>query len=225
MDEKKDYDSFRDDPEWRDACLENERSAALKNQTEVRMGLLACDDKQRQDEWAVTLDALHGHVVYSEDVTQEGVLSFTAFLRRWDRLQKAGTDLTMEMNSPGGEIIAGLHLFDSLRLLRRRHSLTIRVLGEACSMAGVLLQAAGQREIGKHAYIMLHRASFGAAGTADQVEDQVEQTKMFEATVYGILAERTGKSIASWKSLLGKRKDVWFDAKDALKHGLVDAIA
>lgn len=198
---------------------------AITNNEQVRRKLaMEANRFQREEEWLKTIDLAHNHVTYCEEITEAGVLSLTQHLRRWARLNPNGAELDLELNSPGGEIIAGLHLIDSLESLRRQHKLTITVRGEACSMAGVVLQAAGDRVIGKHAYIMLHRASFGAAGTADEVEDSIERTKMYESTIYNILAERSGRSVASWKATLGKRKDVWWTAQDAIKYGLADRI-
>lgn len=193
------------------------------NEQALRKQVMEGQRFSREEDWLKSVDVLHGHITFCEDVTQEGVLTLTQHLRRMDRMMPE-EEFTLELNSPGGEVVASLHLFDNLVALKRKHRLTVVVRGEACSMAGVLLQAGTHRVIGKHAHIMLHRASFGAAGSADQVEDAVEQTKMFESAIYSILAERSGKSVAAWKTILGKRKDVWFSAADAIKHGLADEI-
>lgn len=174
---------------------------------------------------AGSLDYRNGYMVYWGEITDEPVMQAMTALRRWSRLNQ-GKPLDFELNSPGGEIVAGLAFYDELLRVKKEgnHHLTIRVRGEACSMATVVLQAGDTRVAGPSAFIMAHRASFGAGGEADRVEDAVEQVKMYESCIYGILGGRSGKGAAYWKKALARRKDQWFSASDALSVGLIDKI-
>lgn len=171
-----------------------------------------------------TQDYRHGYLCFAADINQDTTLSLQGSLRRLSRM-RPGKPITIEVNSPGGSIIEGFSIIDSLTSLRNEGiETTIVVRGQACSMAAVVLQGAARRVIGRNSFIMLHRASFGVKGTAHEVEDAVEETKMMEAAIYGILAERSGRTVAHWRKKLSARKDVWFTAEEAVECGLADAV-
>jgi len=169
-------------------------------------------------------DWKHGYVNFAEEIDAQSVLQLAGQLRKMSRLFP-NMPFIIELNSPGGSIIDGFQLFDEIiRLRNEGHVVTIRVRGEAASMAAVILQAADKREIGPSAFIMIHRAAFGAKGKTFEVEDQVEVTKMLENRIYEILAERSGKEVKFWRDLLLSRKDLWYTAQESVSAGLVDRI-
>lgn len=147
-------------------------------------------------------------------------------LRRFSRLN-TGKPVTIELNSPGGNIIEGFRIYDELCRIKAEgnHFLTIRVRGMAASMAVPILQAADHREVGASAWVMVHRAAFGAAGKAYDIEDEVEFVKKLEGKIVNILCSRSTKSPKFYFDLFEKRKDIWFDAEEAVEVGLCDAVA
>lgn len=169
-------------------------------------------------------DEKNGYHLFIGPVDEESVSNMLYNLRLSSRLFP-GQPWTIELVTPGGEIIHGLRLYDELLRFRTAgHHLTIRVRGEAASMGCVILQAADVREAGPSSFIMAHRAAGGAEGTADQMEDQLQLMKKLEGRIYEILAQRSGQTTAFWKKRLGQRKDQWYSAEEALKVGLIDAI-
>lgn len=180
------------------------------------------DEFKREFESAI--DYRHNYLVFDEGIDSISRGRYTATFRRWSR-QYPNQPLLLELNSAGGEIVEGFALFDEILKLRRDgHHVTIRVRGNACSMAAVLLQAADKREIGPNSFIMLHRASFGAGGSTFEVEDTVELVKRFEDQIVRIITERTGRDRHIWDDFFKQRRDIWFDANGALEAGLVDEI-
>ena len=93
----------------------------------------------------------------------------------------------------------------------------------AASMAGILLQAGDVRWIGHQAWMMIHRAAFGAIGKTYEVEDEVRLVKRIEQRIVDIFTSRsklTNQKIKrNWD-----RKDWWIDADECLQLGLVDEI-
>ena len=93
----------------------------------------------------------------------------------------------------------------------------------AASMAGILLQAGGTRWIGHQAWMMIHRAAFGAIGKTYEVEDEVKLVKRIEDRCVDIFVSRSRltklKIKRNWD-----RKDWWIDADECLELGLVDEV-
>lgn len=178
---------------------------------------------ERQTAEEATRNYRHGMITFTGAIGLESASEISHSLQRLARTGEHKS-ITLVIDSPGGEIVSGLHLVDDILAITKTLPVTIQVRGQAASMACVLLQAGTRRVIGPNSFLMLHRASFEAVGAAYEVEDSVEQTRMLEEQIYRILAKRTGKPAAWWKRKLAKRKDVWWTAEEALADGLVDAI-
>lgn len=157
-------------------------------------------------------------------VTAASAKAAVETLVMWHRLDPA-CDITFVIDSPGGGIIEGLHLYDTILWLRNEgHEVTTITNGMAASMGGILLQAGSKRVAGPSASVLIHEASFGAAGSFGQVEDQVEFVKKLQDRLLDILAERSSLTKAQIKNRW-TRKNWWLDAKEALKFGFIDEIA
>ena len=132
--------------------------------------------------------------------------------------------MTIFFNSPGGEVVSGMNLFDFIGDLRRAgHVVTTYTRGYAASMAGILMQAGDKRIMGREAYMLIHEVSFSAAGSMGDVEDTVEWVKKVQTRVLDIFSARstmTREDIEShWK-----RKDWWLSSDECLAAGFVDEV-
>lgn len=171
------------------------------------------------------LDYRNNHIVISGAISEPSVSIISEGIRRNVRIYPDRKNMVVELNTPGGEVIAGLALFDELQRLRSDGwHITTRVRGQAASMGIVLLQAGDVREIGANSFIMFHRAAFGALGKAFEVEDSLECTKMFEGRLIKILANRSKIGEEYFYDLFEKRKDEWYDPEKAVEIGLADRI-
>ena len=90
-------------------------------------------------------------------------------------------------------------------------------------MAGVLLQAGDVRWVGQQAWVMIHRAAFGASGKTFEIEDEVRFTQRLEGRILDIFTSRSKLSKAKIKRNWD-RKDWWISADEAIEMGLVDEI-
>lgn len=203
--------------------IESNLASAERDQIESELAKLNFNDKLDKADFENASDFRNGYIYFVADISEESVGMLMATLRRFCRVYP-GKALTIEMNCRGGEIGAGLQLYDNLVEMGKDREIIIKVRGAVCSMASVIIQAAHKRLISPSSFVMLHRASFRAGGEAAKVEDAVEEVKMYENVLYGILAKRTGKSITTWKKLLGQRKDVWWTAEQAVEAKLCDKV-
>ena len=158
---------------------------------------------------------------FSKEVGSNSVQSCMSKLTQWHR-RDPECDIEIVFSSPGGSIIDGFELFDFIQELRQKgHKVTTGSLGMAASMAGILLQAGDVRGIGHQAWMMIHRAAFGAIGKTFEVEDEVKLVKRIEERIVDIFTSRSRltkqKIKRNWD-----RKDWWIDADECLALGLVD---
>ena len=168
-------------------------------------------------DWHSGVFRLYGSVDSNTCVELEQMLS------RWARLNE-GSPITLYLYSPGGDMMAGWLLYDSLSTLRRQgHLVTIVVRGFAASMGAVLLQAADARVMGREALLMFHEASSLVGGKHSEIEDWQKFLKRINNRQYEVLAKRSKLSAKQIRDM-AKRKDVWLDAKQAIEMGLVDSI-
>lgn len=144
-------------------------------------------------------------------------------LNHWHRLQP-DCDIEIVFNSPGGNVFAGMALYDYIQELRRAgHKITTSTRGMAASMGGILLQAGDVRVMGAESFILIHEISTFAGGKIGDIEDTVELLKKMEDRVLEIFASRSKLSKAKLKANW-RRKDWWIDSEEALRVGLVDEV-
>lgn len=144
-------------------------------------------------------------------------------LQHWER-RDPGQAVTIDINSPGGNVTDGLAIYDQILRMRRKGThVTTRGLGVVASMAGVLLQAGDVRQMDARAKLLIHEGSGGISGTVGEIEDYKAFSDMLREDILDILAERatiTRRQIQNrWK-----RKDWWLGAAEALKLGFVDVV-
>ncbi len=187
-------------------------------------------------------DKLNNVYRFYDTVTQASVKRAMEELVVWDRLFP-GEPLEIILDSPGGAVIDGNHLFDFIRELRDNgHQVTIVAYGFAASMGGILLQAADKRVMGKEAVILIHQIATLAMGKIGEIEDEVELVHMLQKRVLSLFAERSAEAFANGTSEVAltadqfengdrelgipgwNRKDWWLTSEDCLRFGIVDEV-
>ena len=144
-------------------------------------------------------------------------------LTQWSR-RHPKCDIEIVFSSGGGSIIEGFVLFDFIQELKAKgHKVTTGSLGMAASMAGILLQAGDYRWRGHQAWMMIHRAAFGAIGKTFEIEDEVAWIKRIEDRILGIFEKKSNLTRTKIKRNWD-RKDWWISSDEALEMGLIDEI-
>ena len=136
--------------------------------------------------------------------------------------QDAEKDISLYINSPGGEVYSGLAILDTMNYIKPQVS-TICV-GMAASMAAVLLAsgAKGKRFCLPNSIVMIHQPSGGAQGQQTEIEIAAREIRETRATLNKILSDATGQPFE--KVQADTERDNYMRAQAALEYGLVDRI-
>ena len=131
-------------------------------------------------------------------------------------------EITLYINSPGGEIRSGLAIYDVMQAI----SCPIRTVcvGTAASMGAILFMSGDTREMLEHAQVMIHdpivvNPRSGPALEIQSLAEDIMQTREFMAQ---IIAKHTGKSLE--EVLETTAHDAYFDAESAIEWGLADRV-
>ncbi len=136
--------------------------------------------------------------------------------------QDSEKDISLYINSPGGEVYSGLAILDTMNYIKPDVS-TI-CLGMAASMAAVLLAngAKGKRFCLPNSMVMIHQPSGGAQGQQTEIEIAAREIRENRRNLNQILADATGQPFE--KVEVDTERDNYMRAAEALEYGLVDRI-
>nr|YP_010456583.1 clp protease proteolytic subunit [Parnassia degeensis]UUA67679.1 clp protease proteolytic subunit [Parnassia degeensis] len=133
-------------------------------------------------------------------------------------------DLYLFINSPGGWVIPGIAIFDTMQFVRP--DVQTICLGLAASMGSFILVGGKitKRLAFPHARVMIHQPSsaFYEAQTGEFVLEAEELLKLRE-TITRVYVQRTGKPL--WVVSEDMERDVFMSAPEAQAHGIVDLVA
>ncbi|YP_635664.1 ATP-dependent Clp protease proteolytic subunit (chloroplast) [Solanum tuberosum] len=139
-------------------------------------------------------------------------------------MEDENKELYLFVNSPGGWVIPGIAIYDTMQFVRPDiHTICI---GLAASMGSFIL-AGGQltkRIAFPHARVMIHEpySAFYMAQVGEFVMEAVELMKLRE-TLTRVYAERTGKPF--WVVHEDMERDIFMSATEAQAYGIVDFVA
>lgn len=130
--------------------------------------------------------------------------------------------IQMYINSPGGQVYAGMAIYDTMRMIPNKIS-TVAV-GVAASFGTVLLAAGakGQRYSLPHATIHMHQPLGGAQGQASDIEIQAKEILRLKERINKILADATGQDEDT--IIKDTERDFYMSAQEAVDYGLVDKV-
>ncbi|NND77432.1 MAG: ATP-dependent Clp protease proteolytic subunit [Flavobacteriales bacterium] len=131
-------------------------------------------------------------------------------------------DVNMFINSPGGSVIAGLGIYDTMQYVSPDVS-TI-CTGLAASMGAVLLTAGqkGKRTCLPHSRVMIHQPLGGMQGQVSDMEISYKLIKQMQKELYEILAICTGQKYETIEKDCDR--DNWLTATEAKDYGLIDEV-
>jgi ATP-dependent Clp protease protease subunit len=134
----------------------------------------------------------------------------------------ADAPIQMYINSPGGQVYAGLAIYDTMQMITNPVS-TVAV-GATASFGTMLLTAGakGQRYALPHATIHMHQPLGGVQGQASDIEIQAREILRLKARLNGLLALHSGQSIETIEK--DTNRDFYMDAAAAAEYGLVDQV-
>jgi ATP-dependent Clp protease, protease subunit len=206
--------------------MENEtlEAARRKGEVDLRRAELELAAAERDSCRAMATPEQTLVYCFFNDVSEVTVRDAVGTLDQWSRMHP-GAPMEIQLASPGGSVLDGLALFDFILSLRRRgHHVTTTALGYAASMASIILQAGDRRVAGVSSFVMIHEVAYGWRGKVSEHEDEVAFTRRLQERLIAILCERSELTPAKVRAMW-RKKDVWLDAQESLRIGLVDEVA
>ena len=165
---------------------------------------------------------LNDRIVFlGEEITRDSANLVIAQLLHLES-QDHDKDISLYIDSPGGEVYAGLGILDTMNFIKPDVS-TICV-GMAASMASVLLAAGakGKRLALPNSMILIHQPSSGAQGQETEIEIAAKETKWIRGHMDELLSQYTGQPVE--KIHADTERDNYMRAQEACDYGLVDKV-
>ena len=136
--------------------------------------------------------------------------------------ENPNAEITMYINSPGGEVDSGLALYDVMQGI----SCPIKTVccGLAASMGSILFMCGNNRLMLPHSKVMIHdpRTSGNVGGTALDIMERSRDIMNTRKALAEIIAKHTGRTIEEVYEKT--QKDSFFSATEAIEFGLADAV-
>lgn len=165
---------------------------------------------------------LNDRIVFlGEPVTRDSANLVIAQLLHLES-QDPEKDISLYIDSPGGDVYAGLGILDTMNFIKPDVS-TICV-GMAASMGAVLLAAGakGKRLALPNSMVMIHQPSSGVQGQQTDIQIVADETKWIRQHLNELLADYTGQPIE--KVNVDTERDNYLRAQQACDYGLVDRV-
>lgn len=131
-----------------------------------------------------------------------------------------GADVTVNINSPGGDMFEGLAIYNLLREYQGK--VTVKVLGIAASAASVIAMAGDDIQIGRGAFLMIHNCWVVAMGNRHDFAELADTLTPFDTAMADIYAARSGLDMATVQQLMDAES--YIGGSDAVEKGLADGL-
>lgn len=132
--------------------------------------------------------------------------------------------VNLYINSPGGEVVSGLAVYDYIRLMEA--PVDTVCIGTAASMGAILFLAGRERKMLRHTRLMIHDPSYGGGELKGkkphEIRQELDNLNRVKRTLVGIISERTGKSIKEINRVTAK--DTYYSAEEAVRFGLATKV-
>ena len=130
-------------------------------------------------------------------------------------------DVTVQINSPGGDMFEGIAIYNLLRAHPAR--ITVDVLGIAASAASVIAMAGDNIRMAPSSFLMLHNAWGVVIGNRHDMAEAATLFERFDGALADIYAARSGMARSEIATLLDA--ETFLTAEEAVAAGLADIIA
>lgn len=132
-----------------------------------------------------------------------------------------GDDVTIHINSGGGDVFDANTMAETLRAYKGRSIASIE--GLAASAASYFALTADEVVINPSALVMIHNPYCRACGDADDMRKTADMLDKVRGTISGQYARKTGKEASEIEELMDA--ETWFTADDAIEFGLADRMS
>lgn len=131
-------------------------------------------------------------------------------------------DIELYINSPGGLVIAGLAIYDTMQIIKPDVATTC--VGHAMSMGAILLAGGtkGKRYALPNSRIMIHQGSGGFQGTPSDIDIMAREVLRYKSLYVKLLAEHTGQPPEKIEKDIDR--DYFMSPEEAVEYGIVDRV-
>lgn len=129
-------------------------------------------------------------------------------------------EITLYINSPGGEVISGLAIYDYIQLMKA--PIKTVCIGTAASMAGILFLSGKKREMYEHTRIMLHDPSYAngdiSGKKSHEIKHELDKLDEVRQTIAEIVSQKTGRTLEEVYEVTAE--DTYFNVQEAIDFGI-----
>lgn len=165
---------------------------------------------------------LKDRIIFIDEEINDHTASIVVAQLLFLEAQDPDKDINIYINSPGGSVMAGFAIYDTMQLVKPDIS-TICV-GMAASMAAFLLAGGtkGKRYALPNAEVMIHQPLGGVQGQASDIKINADHILQLRDRLNRILAENTGQKLAVIEK--DTDRDNFMTAEEAASYGLIDKV-
>ncbi|ASX26015.1 head maturation protease, ClpP-related [Candidatus Williamhamiltonella defendens] len=131
-----------------------------------------------------------------------------------------GKAVTVNINSPGGDLFEGLTIYNQLREYPGK--VTVKILGLAASAASIIAMSGDEIQIGRSAFLMIHNTWGMAVGHRHDFADMAEKMAPFDLAMREIYVARTGMDETTITGMMDR--ETWMNGGEAIEKGFADAL-
>ena len=172
--------------------------------------------------WDIYSRLLKDRIVFLGTPIDSGIANLIIAQFLFLESQDADKEVMFYINSPGGEVNAGLAIYDTMQHIRSRIS-TI-CIGQAASMAAILLAAGerGRRFALPNARVLIHQPMGGVSGQATDIEIHAREILQLRERLNDILVRHSGQSLERVRK--DTERDFFMSADQAVEYGIIDEV-
>jgi len=137
-----------------------------------------------------------------------------------DELNSGEGDITVWINSPGGDCIAAAQIYNML--MNYKGNVTVKIDGIAASAASVIAMAGNKVIVSPVSMIMIHNPATIAAGDTLEMQKAIAMLDEVKESIINAYEIKTGLSRAKLSHLMDA--ETWMDANSAIEMGFADEI-
>lgn len=131
-----------------------------------------------------------------------------------------GEDVTVSINSPGGDMFEGLAIYNQLREYSGK--VTVKVLGLAASAASIIAMAGDEVQIGRGAFLMIHNCWVYTMGNRHDLVRAAQDMEPFDRAMQDIYSARSGLDASSVSEMMDN--ETYIGGNDAVEKGFADRL-
>jgi ATP-dependent Clp protease protease subunit len=129
-------------------------------------------------------------------------------------------DVTVNINSPGGDVFEGIAIYNRLREHQGR--VNVKVLGLAASAASIIAMAGDTIEIGASSFLMIHNAWVMAVGNRHDMREVADFLEPFDRALADVYVSRTGQELEAVQAAMDS--ETWLNGSAAVELGYADTL-